>query len=363
MSSTTKIFFTPSATASSASAETFTFEEARCERNAMALVANPAILGVVGTFNSGCAAIEIPILNAAPGGGLAMVSPSNTAPCLTMAAPGCPDDEPARFYPTGYRNYARVLANDLFQSAALAELAVALGVKKIFVVEDMSGYGTPLSQGFLKAAAFLELEIAGSASFDVEAANYVDLMKQVKASGADALFLASFLDERGDQLIQDKVTVLGPNDGAVKLIVPDGFASPDAIDFIGEAIVGAYATTQGVSPEGLGADGMAFVAEFETLLGEPVELYTVPGLQAARVLLDAIAASDGTRAGVIAKLFATHVESGVLGAFTFGPTGDPIPGEGGLITGHTVLRFTADEMQFERVIVPAAATVDAVLAD
>ena len=56
-------------------------------------------LGVIGTFNSGCAAIIAPILNRAPGGPIAMVSPANTYVGLTKKTlvPG----EPEQVLPVG----------------------------------------------------------------------------------------------------------------------------------------------------------------------------------------------------------------------------------------------------------------------
>ena len=76
-------------------------------------------IGVIGTFNSGCAAIIIPVLNQAPDGGIAMISPANTYVCLTERRPGsCDATEPDKYYPSGTRNYARVVANDAYQGAA-----------------------------------------------------------------------------------------------------------------------------------------------------------------------------------------------------------------------------------------------------
>ncbi len=49
-----------------------------CTNNANSYKTVSNLLGVIGTFNSGCAEIEAPILNRAPGGGIAMVSPANT---------------------------------------------------------------------------------------------------------------------------------------------------------------------------------------------------------------------------------------------------------------------------------------------
>ena len=41
----------------------------KCTANARAYANDRSVLGVLGTFNSGCAKLEIPILNRAPGGG------------------------------------------------------------------------------------------------------------------------------------------------------------------------------------------------------------------------------------------------------------------------------------------------------
>ena len=66
-----------------------------CREERQGLRRQSDVVGVVGTYNSGCAAIEIPILNEAPDGGVAMVSPGNTLICLTQDSPSCePEDSP-----------------------------------------------------------------------------------------------------------------------------------------------------------------------------------------------------------------------------------------------------------------------------
>ena len=59
------------------------------------------------TFNSPCARVEIPILNRAPGGGLAMISPTNSEVGLTRVGPGQPAGQLAALYPTGKRTYLK----------------------------------------------------------------------------------------------------------------------------------------------------------------------------------------------------------------------------------------------------------------
>ena len=59
------------------------------------------LIGVLGTFNSGCAKLIVPILNRAPGGAVAMVSSANTNVGLTHTAPWNSPGEPGIYYPTG----------------------------------------------------------------------------------------------------------------------------------------------------------------------------------------------------------------------------------------------------------------------
>ena len=66
------------------------WDEDKCRRNAKAYARNPAILGVVGPLNSGCAAAMLPILNRAPGGPVPLVSPTNTDPSLVRSQSGRP---------------------------------------------------------------------------------------------------------------------------------------------------------------------------------------------------------------------------------------------------------------------------------
>ena len=70
-----------------------------------------------------------------------MVSPANTYVGLTHTGPGTAPGEPGKYYPTGKRNYARVVAADDYQGAADATLAQQLGVKKLFILNDKQAYG------------------------------------------------------------------------------------------------------------------------------------------------------------------------------------------------------------------------------
>ena len=191
------------------------------------------------------------------------------------------------------------------------------------------------------AAESLGLKIAGFEAWDPKASSYEALMNKIKGTGADAVFLGGLIDENGAQVIKDKVAVLGPNDGAVKLFAPDGFTTQATIDEAGGAAAGVYFSVAGVPIDQLVGPAEEFVDALSAgpLAGKAIDPYAVYGAQAAQVMLDAIAASDGTRADVIAKVFETNVQEGLLGTFTISENGDP-EGEGGATTAIVIYKAT-----------------------
>ncbi|MGH3041483.1 MAG: branched-chain amino acid ABC transporter substrate-binding protein [Gaiellaceae bacterium] len=335
------------------------WDPGKCSQNANAYAENQSMLGLIGTFNSGCAAIIIPVLNQAPGGGLAMVSPANTYVCLTEGGPGCADDEPDKYYPAGTRNYARVVAHDAYQCAALAEFMQAEGTTKLYILNDKEAYGLGVATNVRGAAEHLGIEVVGFEAWDPKASNYEALMNQVKASGADGLFLGGLIDENGAQVIKDKVKVLGANDGAVKLYMPDGFTTQQTIDEAGVANTqGSFFSVAGIPIDEFTGSAADFIAEFEpTLGGDPVDPYAIYGAQAAQIVLDAIANSDYTRAGVIEQLFQTQVSGGFLGDFEISEGGDPALASGAVV-GFTIF-VGEEELVPETVISPQEEVVDA----
>jgi branched-chain amino acid transport system substrate-binding protein len=303
-------------------AKTGLWSKAKCQANARAYAADPSVLGVLGTYNSGCAEAMIPILGQAPGGGLAMVSPGNTLICLTQQSAGCAAGEPSSLYPQR-RNYARVVPNDAYQGAGLASFATQRGIKRAYVLyaaKDPTSLGQ--ARTFRGAARKLGIEIDGFRSWNPDAAGYAGLMGAVGRTSADAVLLAGLTEQNGGRLIKDKVAVLGPNGGAVKLLAPDGFAQQSTIELAGSAAKGIFASVPGRVPQNLTGPGKKLVAELEAEVKGPVELYAPYAGQAASVLLDAISAGNG-RGRVIDAVRKTEVRNGITGSFEILPSGDP----------------------------------------
>jgi branched-chain amino acid transport system substrate-binding protein len=335
------------------------WESGKCSTNAQAYSGNEKLVAVIGTFNSGCAAIEIPVLNQAPGGGLALVSPANTYVCLTEGGPGCEKTEPDKYYPSGTRNYARVVAHDAYQGAAMAEFAKQEGVKSVYILNDKEAYGLGVATNFRNAAEHLGIKIAGFSAWDPKQSSYEALFTQIKGTGADAVFLGGLIDENGAKVIKDKVAVLGPNDGQVKLLAPDGFTTQQTIDEAGGAAKGMYMSVAGVPIDQFKGKGKQFADKFkaDVLKGKPIDPYAIYGAQAGQVVLDAIAASDGTRGDIIKKIFETKVTDGYLGSFDINENGDP-SGAQGAVVGFTIYEAT-DKLTTDTTISPKQADVEA----
>ena len=302
-----------------ATAQAGKWDSGKCSTNANAYAQDASVIGVIGTFNSGCAEIEIPINNRAPNGPLAQVSPANTYVGLTHGGPGTAAGEPNKYYPTGKRNYARVVAADDFQGAADATLAKQLGIKKLFILNDKEAYGLGVATNTKNAAKKLGISIVGFTAWDGKASSYEATALKIKKSGAQGVFLGGLICENGGKLIKD-IRAGAPN---VKILAPDGFTpiSADVQQSSGKA-EGMTVSVAGLPNEKLPAAGKAFVSAFaQANGGKQPDPYSVYAAAAAQVFLAAIGASDGSRASVTDQLFQVSSNT-VLGTIKFNKNGD-----------------------------------------
>jgi branched-chain amino acid transport system substrate-binding protein len=120
-------------------------------------------------------------------------------------------------------------------------------------------------------------------------------------------------------LLGDLRAGLGPD---VTLIGSEGFY--DDLSPAGQAARGMYVAYPGAAVEVLPREGKRFLKALEARTGKPGLFYTADAAQAAEILLDAIARSDGTRPSVTRQLFQTRVKNGLLGNISFDENGDPV---------------------------------------
>jgi len=302
-----------------ATAQAGKWDSGKCSANANAYAQNTSVGAVIGTFNSGCSEIIVPVLNRAPNGPVGMVSPANTYVGLTHSGPGTAAGEPGKYYPTGKRNYARVVAADDYQGAADAILTKSLGIKKVFILNDKEAYGLGVATNYKNAITKLGVKIVGFTAWDGKATSFEALAVKIKASGATGVFLGGLICENGGKVIKD-VRAGAPS---VQIMLPDGFTPPSAtVQQAGAAVEGATISVAGLPNSALKGAGKAFVTNFTKADGRPPDPYAVYAAQAAEVIVAAIAKSDGTRASITKQILSVHLTNSILGNVSFNASGD-----------------------------------------
>jgi branched-chain amino acid transport system substrate-binding protein len=290
------------------------FDWARCVANARAYAGDLQVIGVVGTYNSACASVEIPILDRARHGPLALVSPSNTVGGLTISS--LTDTPGYVLYPGNVRNYARVLAPDQIQYAADAVLVKQLGGSRVAVLDDGDPYAAQSDRWFSYAATRIGLHPT-SIRWNPDHPRIARLAKQIRAAGADAVFVAAAGLPAGAAPVASLKAMLKPK---TPIVLTDWFLPLALFRQLGHGnLDGVYVSTPGAPNADLPPPGRRLVAT----LGNKLSYTAAYGAAAAQVLLTAIARSNGTRASVTARLLETHLRHGVLGDLTINHHGDP----------------------------------------
>jgi ABC-type branched-subunit amino acid transport system substrate-binding protein/streptogramin lyase len=300
------------------------FEFRKCAANATAFAHAEELVAVIAPYSSFCGMVGIPIMNRAPGGPLAAVSPVATHNGLTRGPP-IQRGEPWVYYPTGVRSFSRVMARESLQGVANAMLAAELGLDRMFVVyEGSREERVEFADPFRRAAHRLGLRIAGFEPFSGDGGDGAALADRVERSGAQGVYISGLGTEGGVEVLQALRARLGER---IEIMAHDPFVRiADLLEFAGPAATrGLYISATDVPPAapGQSPEGRRFARAFG-VLAEPVS-GVLQAAQATELVLDAIARSDGTRASVLAELRGARVEDGILGDFRIDRHGDITP--------------------------------------
>ncbi len=140
-------------------------------------------------------------------------------------------------------------------------------------------------------------------------------------SKPDSIAIVDVLSPGSAALVRGLRAALGPG---VAISAPDGFAVPDLMGIPGGAAEGMYVTNYGIPNDRLPPRGRQFLRGFAAANGgDPgPDNGAAYGAQAAEILLDAIARSDGTRRSVLDEISRTVVTKGILGNIDWDARGD-----------------------------------------
>jgi branched-chain amino acid transport system substrate-binding protein len=294
--------------------------------NASRLLDDSTVIGVVGTYNSGVAAAVAPEFESA---GIALVSPGNTDPSLTLG----PDrNQPMR----PYGNYFRMVAHDAQQGGFLARAAVDLGIDTVAVVTDekqvSQGLANDFRSAFIAAGGFvLSFEVVPEGD-----TNYAPYAQRAAATDPELLFFGGEYDHAA--LLKQAAVAAGL---AVPLMGGDGIQADEYIAAAGTSAEADLASSVG-APVEREPGGPAFLAAYDARgFPEPPSNFGPYAYDAANILLSAAShalagrsrVDDAVRADVIARvqavtnaalINASGAVTGEIGFDAFGDTINPV---------------------------------------
>ncbi len=291
--------------------------------NARKVAGDPKAVYYIGEFNSGASEVSIPILNQA---GVPMVSPANTYVGLTTNLPGSAPGEPQKYYPTGKRNYLRIVPIDSIQAAADLIAMKQAGCTKVAVANDKEAYGQGLATLLGLEKGDYGVTITSNTGIDPTAPNFRSYASTIQGQGADCFFFAGIVSNGAVQITKDvhaalpKAKIFG-GDGVCTSSYTSQKAGgvPAAIDPLMQCTV----ATQDLAAYPGGKDFLAaYKAKYGSANPDPYAIY---GYEDMKLGLDTIAklgAKGNDKAAVLAALFATTSRSSVLGTYGFDKNGD-----------------------------------------
>ncbi len=273
--------------------------------NAQNMVNDPAILVVIGHWNSGVAIPSSEVYNA---NSLAMISPANTNPRVTSR---------------GLPVVNRICGRDDNQGPTGAKFLAKLGtVKSVYVLHDKTPYGQGIATFFQVEAEKDGIAVAGFEGTE-EKSNFDGIIQPILATAPDAIYFGGIYDQTAVFLSQVRAA------GYTGIFMgPDGTDASDFAALAGDAAVGTYYTSA-AGPLSVFPDAAKFVEDYNAKYGENPQPYGPESYDATAVALHSleiaaqIAGGDvPTRAQVTSVVRATKDFKGLTGSITFDAYGD-----------------------------------------
>lgn len=206
--------------------------------------------------------------------GLVHITPAATGPALTD---------------NGWKTFFRGLGNDNVQGPGVADLAEKLGVKKVFLIQDDSEYGTGL---FTTAKNALGPDmVAGEDKVTTKQKDFSATIDKILKSKADAVFYSGYFAEAAPLNQQ-----LAGKGFKGTFIGPDGVKDDQYLKLAGDSSKNTYFTCPCIPGE--------LIKEFSNNYkkvsgGKEPGTYSVEGYDATAILLSGIDKGQTTRPALL----------------------------------------------------------------
>jgi branched-chain amino acid transport system substrate-binding protein len=258
---------------------------------------NPAVVGLVGHFNSGC---SIPASKVYQDKGLAMVSVSSNP----------------KFTEQGFKVTNRIVARDDTQGRFAADLvADKLGIKKVAVIDDSTPYGEGLATEFVKQFKTKGGTVVVQDKIQAKDTDFKALVTKLKGAAPAAIYYAGGYAEGA--LISKQAKEAGLK---VPVIGGDMLFSKDYIKIAGAGSTGDICTSLGL-PLADQPGGTKFADEYKAAYNKDPEAYDSYAYDAANVIIAAVLKAGADRAKLVDAIRAISWD-GVTGKTTFDSKGD-----------------------------------------
>ncbi len=296
-------------------------------KNMQTLVADAAVIGVVGPFNSGVAKAEIPISN---GAGLLMCSPANTNNGVTQPPEG---DTYRKTNPTKI-SYIRTATPDSIQGPSAADY-IYNDLKKtsVYIIDDTETFGVGVGDSFQAEFKKVGGTVVKRDSAPKSTTDYTPLFTAAAALNPQAVYLAGTTPTGMGLALKQGRGVTGLE--TVPFVGPDGVADLGPGGTQGATITIAGAASHDVYGTVGSAHDLAdnsFTAAYTTEFGGAPGAYSAAAYACAQIIIasldkasatatDLASAREGVRANAVnsANTFTT-----VLGSLNFDKYGDNV---------------------------------------
>ncbi len=283
-------------------------DPAQGAKNAQELIADPAVVGIVGNFNSNVGKAVIPITNAA---GIVQISPAQTNPGLTKG----PDAAALRTKPN---NYFRVCTTDDIQGPVGADYAYrTLKARKVSILDDQETYGKGIADEFEKEFKRLGGTVLSHDGIPKGTQDFHAILTAIKAKNPDLLYFGG-VTTTGGGLIRMQMPDVGltiPYEGG------DGIVEDEFLKVAGDAANGSYGTVASINVQRVPA-AQAFVKAYRARFGSDPGAYSANAYVAAKIIIDAVRAVGPDRAKVLDWVRKLHNYKSIIGTFSFDKNGD-----------------------------------------
>lgn len=288
-------------------------------------MADPQVLGVVGTMNSHTSLAVAPLYHQA---NLAQISPAASTPALTRQ---------------GHATFFRVVPHDLCQGQEAAKYAVqALGARRIVVIHDGSAFGEPLADIFRQTCEALDVSPILYRSIQRGQIDFSELAAEVAAVEPDLIFFGVIEAEGrllAAQLRQAGVRAIYFGTDGLK---PSLYLTTPEYD-----VAGPYHTSASTDVS-MKPSAVSFAQAYLARYGSLYSIYTAEAYDAANILISAcVRAPVLDRTAVLAEVVRTRNFPGASGLISFDASGDRLNAEIGIyrvINGAPVFLGTTTEL-------------------